>query len=547
MCTLLTGGRSQRGPARDVNSRFIRRPSYTRGVRPFSSLLRAVACVALVGAVTALADAEVTRSSPAPERPAKDEVWQLRARYGLAIRSGAEEDAGPGLSYAGFSPNDLALSGWLWLLFGDHLGLTVGAQREAFSLVDGRNVVTSAGLLRAHVGPTGRVRLGPARLEAAASYFFHQLPVFGTIDAPSFSPVQRHGVLLAARALVDLGPVTIEGRFEYPLALAHVGRPVRSQGLGVGGGLRVQLFRTGNVRWGVLADAQWHQDSMESTDGALALTMNQSVVRAGLALDLQWKEPTADERPRPASLLVRVVSADGAVPNATVSLTAEGQPPRDVTTDAAGEARVAELPAGAWRASARASGFLSAEGAVTLEAGKAGALDVTLPKEPPKVGGLSITVVAFETKAPVAAALDVNGRAVTASEAGVASLDGLPPGPVMVKATAPGFKPGEEAASVVAGRTTELTVTLVPEKKVLPATLSGLVRSARGGKPVAASLEIKEAKRTVNADEAGAFSTQLPGGKYSIRIAAPGFRPQTKTVIVRDGDQAIFNVDLTPQ
>jgi hypothetical protein len=476
-----------------------------------------------------------------------DDVWQLRARYGVAIRSGREDDSGPGLSYQGFTPNDVALSGWVWLLFGDHLGFTFGAQREAFALVDGATVVTSGGLLRAHVGPTGRVRLGPARLEAAASYLFHQLPVFGTVDAPSFSPVQRHGILLAARGLVDLGPVTLEGRFEYPLALAHVGRAVSSQGLGVGGGLRVQLFRTGNVRWGLMAEVQWHQDSMSSTDAAVALAASQSVVRTGLALDLQWKVPDALEQPLPASLVLRAMSAEGAVPNASITLTAEGQASRELTTDSAGEARVAELPAGSWRASARAPGFLAAEGAIALRPGESGALDLALPKEPPKVGTLKVSVIAFETKAPLAATLDINGRAVVASEAGVATLDGLAPGPVMVKASLAGFKVGEEAASIVAGRETELTITLVPEKKAVPATLSGLVRSARGGKPVTATLEIRELQLNLSADQAGAFTTQLPGGKYTIRIAAPGFRPQTKTVIVRDGDQAIFNVDLTPQ
>jgi hypothetical protein len=75
----------------------------------------------------------------------------------------------------------------------------------------------------------------------------------------------------------------------------------------------------------------------------------------------------------------------------------------------------------------------------------------------------------------------------------------------------------------------------------------GQVRSARGGKPVRAQLEIRESKQAISADETGAFSVQLPGGKYTVRIAAPGFITQTKTVIVRDGDQAIFNVDLSPK
>lgn len=57
----------------------------------------------------------------------------------------------------------------MWFLFGDHLGLTGAVQREAFSLLDGPPVVTSGALLRANVGPTGRLRMRPVRLEAAAA------------------------------------------------------------------------------------------------------------------------------------------------------------------------------------------------------------------------------------------------------------------------------------------------------------------------------------------------------------------------------------------
>jgi hypothetical protein len=468
----------------------------------------------------------------------------VRLRYGVAIREGIENDAGPGLSYSGVSPNDLALSGWLWLLsnarFG--FGLTAGGQREAFSLLDAGRTVTSGSLIRAQIGPTGRVRLGPARLEVAASYSFQQLPVFGTVVEPAFATVQRHGVLLAARALVDLGPVTLEGRFEYPLALANVGRAVSSQGLGAGGGVRVQLFRTGSLKWGVLAEAQWHQDSLAALDASTTLTARQSVVRAGLALDLQWKDPTTDDSVRTAALIVRVRTAEGPASGAVVKLD-----DRVLTMNAEGEARVADLVPGDLVASASLGGHVPAQAPVSLVAGDEKTVSLMLEKEKPKVGGLAIKVISFEGKAPVAAALEVNGAAKQTNAEGALSLEGLAPGPVAVKATAPGFTPGEEAVSIVAGSTAELTITLVPEKKRVPATLRGQVRSARGGKPVVAQLEIREIKQTISADESGAFSVQLPGGKYTVRIAAPGFVVQTKTVTVRDGDQAIFNVDLSPK
>lgn len=433
--------------------------------------------------ISAVAQTSVTGSAVRPQWT--DDQAQVRLRYGVAVRNGTESDSGPGLSYSGVSPNDLALTGWLWFLLGDHLGLTAGVQREAFSLLDNGTTVTSGALMRAQVGPTGRGRLGPVRLEAAASYSFQQLPVFGTVSVPAFSTVQRHGVLLAARGLVDLGPVTLEGRFEVPLAIANVGRAVNSQGVGAGGGVRVQLFRTGFLKWGLLAEAQWHSDGLTTTDTASPLSATQSVVRAGLALDLQWKDPQLE-----VDVSARTVS---------------------------------------------------------LGAGEDRAVELVLEKEKPKVGGLSIKVVSFDGAAPVAASVELNGKITATSAEGALMLEGLSPGPLSVKVTAPGFTPGEEAASVVAGTVSELTVTLVPQKKRVPATLRGQVRSARGGKPVVAQLEIKELKQTIAADEDGSFSVQIPGGKYTVRITAARFVTQTKTVTVRDGDQAIFNVDLAPK
>jgi uncharacterized membrane protein len=510
------------------------------------NVARLAACAVLfVLPTNGLAQTTVAASTPHQARPSDDQA-QVRLRYGVAIRNGNEADSGPGLSYQGVSPNDLAFTGWLWFLLGDHLGVTAGLQREAFSLLDNGSTVTSGALLRMAIGPTGRVRFGPVRLEAAASYTFQQLPVFGSVNTPVFETVQRHGILLAARGLVDLGPVTLEGRFEYPIALANVGRPVTSQGLGAGGGVRVQLFRTGFIKWGLLGEALWQQDSMTTSDAANPLTTRQSVVRAGLAIDLQWKDPKLEAETRTGALQISVRGEQG--PLAGVAVTVIGGPTRrDLVTGPDGSVALPELEPGELVASASLSGYQPAESKLSLAAGDDRAVEIVLNKEKPKVGGLSIKVVSFEGATPLAATLEVNGKEMPTSAAGMLALEDLPPGPMSIKATAPGFNPIEEGASIVAGRSSELTITLVPEKKTVPATLRGQVRSARGGKPVVAQLEIRELKQTIAADEGGAFSVQIPGGKYTVRISAAGFVTQTKTVTVRDGDQAIFNVDLAPK
>lgn len=481
-----------------------------------------------------------TSSAPVSTTPAGD-LFQARLRYGAAVRSGSEQDLGPGLSYSGVSPNDLAFSGWWWFLLSRHLGLTASVNREAFALYDGDQRVTGGGLLRASVGPTGRVKFGPVRLEAAAGYALAQLPVFGTIAPPAFAPVTRHAVLLAARGLVDVGPVTLEARFEYPISLAVSTPGGSSTGLAAAGAVRVNLFRTGALRWGVLGEVSWSQDSLTAAD----LTASQSVLRAGGALDLVWQE--AASAPRFASVRIRVTAAGAPLANSPVTLTA-GAGRRELQTDASGTAEAVDVEPGAIVASAGAPGFLAGEARAEVAAGQSAALSLALEKEPPKVGALSVRVTSKIDGAVVPAAIvEVGGAAKSADEKGVLLVDGLGPGPVGVKVTAPGYTPGEEAAAVVAGQTSELEVKLVPEMKRLPATLRGHIRNVRGGRPVAATLEIRELKLKLTADADGRFSQEIPGGTYTVKISAPKFITQTKKVVVRDGDQAIFNVELFPR
>jgi len=509
-----------------------------------SGVVLVSASVALLGS-PARAEEGVTKSIT-PRAKWTDEAAQVRLHYGGSIRSGTEDDGGPGLTYSGATANDLSASIWAWFLLGDHLGLTGSFGREAFSLLDGSTVVTSGGLMRVSVGPTGRVRLGPVRLEAAVEYAFHQLPLFGTVTTPVFVPATRHGILLAARGLVDLGPVTVEGRFEATPALASPVSSTGSFGLGAGGGLRVQLFRAGPLKFGLMGEVMWHRDTITSTTGS-SFASAQSVVRVGGALDVQWKDAALDKEVTTGALEVRVNSGGAPLAGAEVSVDV-GATHRTGTTDAQGVSAFGELQPGQATIVVTMAGFERAESTATVVVGETASTGVAVNREKPKVGSLAVKVINFDGKAAVAnVSLEINGQAAKTNDQGTLTVENLKPGPVAVKAMAPGFTAGEEAASIVAGSTSDLVITLVPEKKKVPATLSGQVRSARGGKPVSAQLEIKELKQTIACDDAGAFTVQIPGGKYTVRITASGFVTQTKTVTVQDGDQAIFNLDLAPK
>jgi hypothetical protein len=78
------------------------------------------------------------------------------------------------------------------------------------------------------------------------------------------------------------------------------------------------------------------------------------------------------------------------------------------------------------------------------------------------------------------------------------------------------------------------------------ATIRGLIVRAVSGKPVKANVRINELNLNVQVKPDGRFVVQVPGGKYTLVIDAPGFVSQAKAVEVADGDQAIFHCDLQP-
>ncbi len=171
---------------------------------------------------------------------------------------------------------------------------------------------------------------------------------------------------------------------------------------------------------------------------------------------------------------------------------------------------------------------------------------VPVVEAPPKVGALALVLVDQQTAAPVVGArIRLNGQEYRTGPGGNVTISDLPPGPVALQIDADTYRPLEEVASVVVARTATVPLQLVKVEQKVQATLTGVVRS-RGGRPLAATLEIPQAKLRTTASRDGTFAVRITGGTYTVRISAPGYLSQQKTVTVRDGDQAIFNVDLYP-
>jgi hypothetical protein len=57
---------------------------------------------------------------------------------------------------------------------------------------------------------------------------------------------------------------------------------------------------------------------------------------------------------------------------------------------------------------------------------------------------------------------------------------------------------------------------------------------------------IKPSGDTVETNEEGYFSIDLPSGAYKVIINASGFKAQKKRVVIEENSVTIINVDLRP-
>lgn len=524
-------------------------------MRPPNPFRLSVVVAVSLFALPALAQDEASVSASANERThPSGEIFGARIRYGVVMREGSQDDNGPGLSYDGLTPNDVALQLTYFPI--DVVGAEVSLQREGFSLNGDSGRVTSGSLLRAHAGPKARVKFGPLKIEALAGFQYAQLPSFAsTTGTPDFRAGSRQAVLLAAKLSVDIfGGLSAFARADYPVfslsASDGSGAAARSTGLAAGGGLAYTIGWADKLSYGVVLDYQYVTDRLEATNASTPLVSAQTLQRIGGGLEVQWNDaPPGPPPPQFGGLLVSVVDdATGApLPDATVSLEQEGETKRSVKTGADGTAKASQLPPGTAVARVSVGGYLPSEAQGNVVAGQDGRVEVRAKKEPPKVGGLIVTVTNKDGDKPIEGAVVLVGdkELLTAAD-GTAKIEGLNPGPVEIKVTAKGFQDGNEAARVTAGRDSAVPIQLVEAQKKVPATITGLVRNTRGGAPIAADLEIPELKLKTRADDKGAFSMRVPGGTYSVIISAQGFITQQKSVTVKDGDQAIFNVDMFP-
>lgn len=482
--------------------------------------------------------------------PAVAEQAVFGVRYGPVFKQGRQgpSDFNNGASFEGLT-HDVGVYG---VYFGEgHFGLRLGAQREASQLQDSAGQKQSVSLFRAELGPAARVSLGPVRLEGLVGYGLAQLPAMTLSGEPTFAPATRHAVLVAARTRLALpweSYLGVRGELPVPVQVTDAsGGKAASSGFAAGASLGKQVAEVGQLGFGVLADYQFVSDRLTASDRKT--TASQSVSRVGLAVEMAWLAPPQEPPPAPGALLVLVSDADTGRPveSAAVTLEANGVT-SNLSTSRDGRVEVSKVALGPVLATVSAGGFLRGEAFGTVVSGRQARLEVRLKKVPPKVGGLNLALLDKKSGQPVAnARVKVGDAEYIANAAGTLVLVELPLGPTPVTVAAQGYVAADEVVQVIAGKSSDVEIALVRQEQKVLANITGKVRNVRGGGPVPALLEIPEVKIRKQASRDGTFAFNLPGGTYNVVITAPGFIPQTKAVSVKDGDQAIFNVDLHPK
>jgi hypothetical protein len=135
------------------------------------------------------------------------------------------------------------------------------------------------------------------------------------------------------------------------------------------------------------------------------------------------------------------------------------------------------------------------------------------------------------------------GPSSTTDGDGTFTLSGLAPGMATVHLSGPGLLPGEEVLVIPPEGDVSVDLQLRPAESVRLATITGLVRG-EDGKPLAARVSVVELDLVSQADARGRFRLELPAGRYTLLIEAPGLATQRKAVTVGAGEHSIYNLDL---
>jgi hypothetical protein len=509
-------------------------------------LKRSVALGLLVLHTTAWADS-LERKPP---------TLRVSLTGGAAVRDiSFTDDSSVPLKVQGVAPTVVHLAGAYFFL--PFLGVALDASFETFAIQGNDLVMTDANaqakrqLLGARVLGAAAGRWSPWSWLGLELHLGYGGGVWPSIALDSKGNVQGvpigwHGpVVGVAVALEPEFPVG--GQVFARLVPSLGGNVIRPLSLSVGGQLHFLNLAAGELRAAIALDVELIVTG-GSYDGPPRRDFNETQLRFGLGLRMRQQsappvtEVAAVQKSGNGRIVGRVVFAGAGLAGAKVSVgTLEA-----TDTKADGSFEYPGVKPGQYLLRVVADGYLPAEQLVEVAPGEDAAVTVSLskPAGPGRIKG----VVRGEKEALVEGAeVALEGQKPVKSQAdGSYLLEQAGPGPVKVTVKAKGYQDAEDAAQVPPAGVATLDFTLNKQGERQKATVRGLVKSA-SGKPVRAAVKIAELPNQpvpVKAD--GRFMVQVPAGKYTLTIEAPGYVTQVKSLEVAEGDQAIFHCDLQP-
>jgi hypothetical protein len=460
---------------------------------------------------------------------------------GAALRHLEQPYECEGVIFRGFAPTTLHASGAIF--FSRWLGLDVEARGGiVYASRDGVKVPLGS----FSVAALPAFRLSPGfglDLEAQLGWGITGRPVLSLAEIAAPKGVLTLSTGPAAALVVGLEPATWLSAQLFARTELSVGHRVGA-GVNAGAQLRLGALRFGDTRWGVGVSYELAFARLGAGVGQLLQTEHRFGL--GLAMLARPAPPLPVLLPPPstattARLLgrVRVAGKDVPVPGAVVEVSERGA----VTADAQGRFVLLDLAPGTATVSAIAKGFKGASREVTLRAGDDATVELELL--PPTGPGRVIGLVESAPGQPLAGVLvrADGGAEVKTDERGAFILERVGPGPVTITAAMTGFEKGEEVVQVPPEASATVTFTLKATGVRAKARVKGLVLGADGVVPKA-TVTLAEKKLTVKVKPDGRFELEVPGGRHTITIRAPGYVTQSKVLELADGDQAIFHLEL---
>lgn len=250
--------------------------------------------------------------------------------------------------------------------------------------------------------------------------------------------------------------------------------------------------------------------------------------------------------PTTGAVIGTVTSAESGEPLANVQISLAGAGNLTATTTANGAYQIVNIPPGAYTLQAGASGYLTATGSATINAGQTLVFSPQLTPLADVAVSVQGIVTGRDTGEPLSGveiSVQGSGNAAGAltSATGEYRIDGLQPGDLILTASLTGFQTVAGTITASQGARINFSPALTPEGQVAdpqPGGVIGMVvdRATGEGLPgVNVTLETASGPQLIISGSDGEFSfSAIEAGPATLSFEATGFQPRSATIEIAD-------------